>query len=85
MSDFARPVRIRILAIDLIEFLGRCFVILLGIEQVEPLVIELVGRIVGDEVLVLVECAATGKWREQHDQRHNAEQRTQPIKSGGCS
>ena len=50
----ACPFRIGILAIDLVEFLGRLLVILLLVEQEKALVIEQVGGSFGDVILVLV-------------------------------
>src|SRR6185437_5797881 len=54
----ARPIRIWIFAVDLIELFRRFLVILLVVEQEQALVIEPVGRRIGNVVFVLVEQAA---------------------------
>src|SRR5215467_6560886 len=63
----ARPFRIGVLAVDLFELLGRGLGILLGVQKVEALVVELVGRLVGSDG-VLVEQAA-GAERERHQRK----------------
>src|SRR5215470_6727453 len=63
----ARPVRIRVLAVDLFELLGRTLGVLLGVQKIEALVVELVGGLVGSD-RVLVEHAA-GAERERHQRK----------------
>ena len=46
MQRLARPFRIRMLAIDFLEFLGRLLRILLGVEEIEALVVEPVGGLI---------------------------------------
>jgi hypothetical protein len=75
----ARPVGIRILAIHFVELLRRTLVFLLVVEQEKPLVVELVGGIVGDAVVVLVEYAAADQRRGEERQRNKSGQRTQPA------
>ena len=61
----ARPVGIRILPIHFVEFLRRVLVLLFVVQEEKALVVELVGGILGDVVLVLVEQAATHERRDE--------------------
>ena len=65
------------LAVDLLELLGRLLGVLLLIEQVETLVVELVGGLVGND-LVGVEQAAAG---ERHGAAQSAAAARQPRES----
>ena len=50
----ARPIRIRVLAVHFIEFLRRLLVVLLLVQQEKALIVELVGGIVWNVVVIFL-------------------------------
>ena len=64
----ARPFRIGVLAVDFLEALGGRLVVLLVVQKVQALIVELVGRIVRDDVL-LAEKAACRQRRDHEGER----------------
>src|SRR5262249_61115374 len=72
----ARPFRVRIFPIHLVEFLGRRFVILLGVQEKEALIVERVGGAFGNVVVVLIEQAAATQKRQS--QRNANQRRREP-------
>ena len=81
----ARPFRIGVLAVDLLELLGGVLRLVLDVEQVEALVVEAVGGLVGRRIVLgkQVETAAAGAQarRQQHRGEHARE--TAPAGAGG--
>ncbi len=57
------------LAVDLLELLGRLLEVLLLIEEVETLVVELVGGLVGNELFGVEEAAAGERRRDERERR----------------
>jgi hypothetical protein len=72
-QGFARPFRIWIFAIHLVEFLGRFLVVLLRVQQIQAFVVEHVGGIFGNVVVILLEQAAAT--RKRQSQRNANERR----------
>ena len=66
----ARPFRIGVLAVDFLEALGGLLVVLLVVQKVEALIVELVGRIVRNDVLLAEKAAC----RQGHDHEREREQ-----------
>ena len=75
MQRLARPFRIGMLAVDFLEFLDRLLGILLCVEEIEALVVEPVGRLVGRRVVLFgeqIEAAAGAEAHRQHRNSQNA-------------
>ena len=78
---FARPVGIRMLAVDFLEFLRRRLVILALVHQVQALIVELVrgflveGVVLGGELVPQRTGAASAQGNRQHDQARRQPQR----------
>ena len=69
------------LAVDLLEFLGRRLVILALVHQVQALIVELVRGLLDEGVVLLRELvperagAAAAQGQREHDQAHSQPQR----------
>ena len=55
MQGFARPLRVRMLTVDFLEFLDRFLGILLLVEEIESLIVEPVGGRIRRRVIFLAE------------------------------
>src|SRR6476660_1349650 len=72
---FARPIRIGVLTVHLLEALCSALGVTLGIEQVEAFVVELVRRLIKLRLLLVPKTSdriATTKWRRKKRQRQKA-------------
>ena len=84
-QPFARPFRIGVLAVDLLELLGGVLCLVLDVEQVEALVVEAVGGLVGRRIVlgkqVETATASAQARRQQHRGEHARE--TAPTGASG--
>ena len=71
---FARPFRIRVLAIDLFELLGRALSIFLGIQKIKTFIVELIGGLLRSNG-VFVKHAAGAKCHRYDQQGSKARRR----------
>ena len=66
------------LAVDLLELLGRVLGILLAVQKIEALVVELVGRLVGNDRILVEQAAGAERNRHKGERREPRDTRAPP-------